>query len=93
MKYDFGTRALQIASSTSEVNMLLNNTGMKVYNYDDLTAVFNNKGSGIDKLIVTGTAQIGYLKIVKGTRNSKKVTQLFHLNNLIEDLQDLVGDE
>jgi hypothetical protein len=93
MKYDFGTRALQIASSTSEVNMLLNNTGMKVYNYDDLTAVFNNKGSGIDKLIVTGTAQIGYLKIVKGTRNGKKVTQLFHLNNLIEDLQDLVGDE
>ena len=92
MQYNFGTQALKIASSTSEVNSALDNTGIKVYNYEALTAVFNNKGSGIDKLIVTGTAQIGYLKIVKGIRGSKKVTQFFHLDNLIEDLDDLVGD-
>lgn len=93
MQYNFGTQALRIASSTSEVNSALDNTGIKVYNYDELTAVFNDKGSGVDKLIVTGTAQIGYLRFVKGLKGGKKVTQVFHLENLIEDLQDLVGDE
>jgi hypothetical protein len=93
MQYSFGTQALRIGSSTSEVNSLFDNTGVKVYNYEKLTAVFNNKGSGIDKLIVTGTAQLGYLRVVKGIKNNKKVTQIFHLENLTEDLNDLVGDE
>ena len=93
MQYSFGTQALRIGSSTSEVNSLFDNTGVKVYNYEKLTAVFNNKGSGIDKLIVTGTAQLGYLRVVKGIKSNKKVTQIFHLENLTEDLNDLVGDE
>lgn len=92
MQYNFGTQALRIGSSTSEVNSALDNTGIKVYNYEELTAVFNNKGSGIDKLIVTGTAQLGYLRVVKGIKNNKKVTQIFHLENLIEDINKLVGD-
>lgn len=93
MNFNFKTDGLEVAKENDETNSKLDNKGIRVFNYSELKAVFNNNGSGIDKLIVTGTAQIGYLKIVKGTRNSKKVTQLFHLNNLIEDLQDLVGDE
>lgn len=93
MYYNFSTRELAINSVDSEVSAKLDNQGVKVYNYAKLSSVFNHNGSGIDKLIVTGTAQIGYLKIVKGTKNSKKVTQIFHLDNLIEDLNDLVGDE
>ena len=93
MNFNFKTDGLEVAKENDETNSKLDNKGIRVFNYSELKAVFNNNGSGIDKLIVTGTAQIGYLKIVKGTRNNKKVTQLFHLNNLIEDLQDLVGDE
>jgi len=93
MNFDFKTDGLSISTETSETNSRLDNEGIKVYNYTKLSAIFNHRGSGIDKLIVTGTAQLGYLRIVKGIKNSKKVTQIFHLDNLIEDLQDLVGDK
>ena len=93
MNFDFKTDGLSISTPDSETNSRLDNTGIKVYNYNTLTAIFNNRGSGIDKLIVTGSAQLGYLKIVKGTKNGKKVTQMFHLENLIEDINKLVGDE
>lgn len=89
MSFNFSTKGLVIGTSTDANNSLLDNTGIKVYNYEKLNAIFNNKGSGIDKLIVTGTAQIGYLKIVKSTKNGKKVTKIYHLKNLIEDLTDL----
>ena len=93
MNFDFKTDGLSISTPDSETNSRLDNTGVKVYNYKTLTAVFNHKGSGIDKLIGPGTAHLGYLKIAKGTKNGKKVTQIFHLENLTEDLKDLVGDE
>ena len=89
MSFNFSTKGLSVGTSTDANNSLLDNTGIKVYNYDKLNAIFNNKGSGIDKLIVTGTAQIGYLKFVKSTKNGKKVTKIYHLKNLIEDLKDL----
>ena len=89
MFFNFNTKELTINSQDSTVNSRLDNQGIRVYNYSNLSAIFNNNGSGVDKLIVTGTAQIGYLKFVKATRSSKKVTQLFHLDNLIESLTDL----
>lgn len=91
MSFNFSTKGLNVGTSTDANNSLLDNTGIKVYNYDKLNAIFNNKGSGIDKLIVTGTAQIGYLKFIKSTKNNKKVTKIYHLKNLIEDLEDLEG--
>ena len=93
MNFDFKTDGLSISTPESETNSRLDNRGIRVFNYTKLTSVFNDKGSGIDKLIVTGTAQLGYLKITKGIKNRKKVTQIFHLENLIENLEDLVGDE
>ena len=89
MSFNFSTKGLSVGTSTDANNSLLDNTGIRVYNYEKLNAIFNNKGSGIDKLIVTGTAQIGYLKFVKSTKNGKKVTKIYHLKNLIEDLTDL----
>lgn len=89
MSFNFSTKGLSVGTSADSNNSLLDNTGIRVYNYEKLNAIFNNKGSGIDKLIVTGTAQIGYLKFVKSTKNSKKVTKIFHLKELIEDLEDL----
>lgn len=89
MNFNFSTKGLSIGTSTDSNNSLLDNSGIRVYNYTKLNAIFNNKGSGIDKLIVTGTAQIGYLKFVKSTKNNKKVTKIFHLKELIEDLEDL----
>ncbi len=89
MSFNFSTDGLNVGTSTSPNNSRLDNSGIRVYNYEKLNAIFNNKGSGIDKLIVTGTAQIGYLKFVKSTKNGKKVTKIFHLNNLVEDLEDL----
>lgn len=92
MNYNFTTEALRISSSISKINALFNNTGVKVYNYEKLTSIFSDRGSGFDKLIVTGTAQIGYLKFAKNFKNNKKCTTIYHLNNLIEDLEDLESD-
>lgn len=95
MAYHFGTDALQISNSNSKINALLNNTGLKIYNYDVLNSIFTDKGTGIDKLIVTGTAQIGYLKFGKATtglRKNKKCTQIFVLDNLVENLEDLESE-
>ncbi len=89
MNYSFGTQGLRVATNKDANNSLLDNSGIRVYNYNDLQAIFNYKGSGIDKLIVTGTAQIGYLRAVKSTKNGEPVTKVFHLKNLIEDLKDL----
>lgn len=93
MNFNFSTKGLSVGTSTDANNSLLDNTGIRVYNYEKLNAIFNNKGSGIDKLIVTGTAQIGYLKFVKSTKTvkniTKKVTKIYHLKELIEDLTDL----
>lgn len=89
MNFNFSTKGLSIGTSSDSNNSLLDNTGIRVYNYNKLNAIFNNKGSGIDKLIVTGTAQIGYLKFVKSVKNNKKVTKIYHLKELIEDLEDL----
>ena len=90
MSFNFSTKGLSVGSSLDPNNSLLDNTGIKVYNYSKLNAVFNNKGSGIDKLIVTGTAQIGYLRFTKSTKDGKPVTKIFHLKKLIEDLEDLI---
>ena len=89
MSFNFSTKGLAIGSSLDANNSLLDNTGIRVYNYDTLQAIFNYKGSGIDKLIVTGTAQIGYLRFIKSTKNSEKVTKIYHLDQLIENLEDL----
>lgn len=89
MSFNFSTKGLSVGTSTDSNNSLLDNTGIKVYNYSKLNAIFNNKGSGIDKLIVTGTAQLGYLKFAKSTKNGKKVTKIYYLKELIEDLEDL----
>lgn len=89
MSFNFSTRGLSVGSSLDSNNSLLDNTGIRVYNYTKLNAIFNNKGSGIDKLIVTGTAQLGYLKFVKSTKNNEPVTKIFVLKSLIEDLEDL----
>ena len=89
MSFNFSTKGLSVGTSEDSNNSLFDNTGIRVYNYEKLNAIFNNKGSGIDKLIVTGTAQIGYLKFAKSTKNGKKATKIFHLNNLVEDLEDV----
>lgn len=89
MSFNFSTKGLSVGSALDSNNSLLDNTGIRVYNYTKLNAIFNNKGSGIDKLIVTGTAQLGYLKFIKSTKNNEPVTKIFVLKNLIEDLEDL----
>lgn len=89
MSYDFTTAGLKVGKSTDDNNTILDNNGIRSYNKTELNAIFNKNGSGVDKLIVTGTAQIGYLKIKKTIRNGKKRTSIYHLEELIENLTDL----
>lgn len=89
MSYDFTTAGLKVGKSTDDNNTVLDNNGIRSYNKTELNAIFNKNGSGVDKLIVTGTAQIGYLKIKKTIRNGKKRTSIYHLEELIENLTDL----
>lgn len=91
MSYDFTTAGLKVGKSTDDNNTVLDNNGIRSYNKTELNAIFNKNGSGVDKLIVTGTAQIGYLKIKKTIRNGKKRTSIYHLEELIENLTDLEG--
>ena len=93
MKYTFTTDELKIQSSNDAVNSAFDNQGVRVYNYTTLKSVLNDKGSGFDDLIVTNTAQIGYLKFVKATdENGEFVTDIHHLVSNIQNVEDLLGD-
>ena len=92
MSYNFNTDRLRIAKSDDPINSTYDNKGVKIFNYSTLSAIFTDKGSGIDKLIVTGTAQIGYLKFVKNIKNGEKCTTIHVLDELIENLTDLESD-
>lgn len=90
MSYTFNTDELFIAKSDDPVNAKINNSGMRVYSYNDLKAIFNDKGTGIQKLIVVGSAQLGNLQIVKATdENGEACTDFHHLVSNIQELTDL----
>ena len=90
MSYTFNTDELSIAKSDDPVNAKINNSGMRVYSYNELKAIFNDKGTGIQKLIVVGSAQIGNLQIVKATdENGEACTDFHHLVSNIQELTDL----
>lgn len=91
MKYTFTTDELKIQSTNDPINSALDNKGIRVYNYTTLKSVLNDKGSGFDDLIVTNTAQIGYLKFVKATdENGQLVTDIHHLVSNIQKVEDLL---
>ena len=90
MSYTFNTDEMSIAKSDDPVNAKINNSGMRVYSYNELKAIFNDKGSGIQKLIVVGSAQLGNLQIVKATdENGEACTDFHHLVSNIQELTDL----
>lgn len=90
MNYNFGTDALNIAKPDSPNSAKINNEGMKLYNYDNLKLISNQNGTGIQKLIVVGDAQIGYLRFVKEKDEKKhECTDIHHLVSNIQTLEDL----
>lgn len=90
MKYNFNTDDLTIAKSTDPINTHINNQGMKVYNYNTMKAIFNQNGTGIQKLIVVGDSQLAHLKFVKAVdENQEACTDIHHLVSNIQDLHDL----
>lgn len=90
MNYNFGTDALNIAKPDSPNSAVINNNGTKLYTYDDLKLISNQNGTGVHKLIVTGDAQIGYLRFVKELdEKNKECTDIHHLVSNIQTLQDL----
>lgn len=92
MSYTFGTDDLSIANSNDPVNTRINNQGLKVYNYRDLQAIFNHRGTGIQKLIVVGEAQIGNLSITKTKdENGNDCADINFLVSNIQELSDLEG--
>lgn len=97
MKSSFTTEGLKISTQKSKTNSLLNNEGIKVYNYSTLTAIFNHNGSGVNDLIVTNSIQLQNLMLKKRRITTRKhgtidVISGFWLENLIKDLTDLEGD-
>lgn len=90
MGYTFGTKDLSIASSNDPVNTKINNQGLKVFNYRTLQALFNHRGTGVQKLIVIGEAQLGNLSIRKAIdEEGNPCTDLNFLVSEIQDLTDL----
>ena len=90
MSYTFGTNDLSIANSNDPVNARINNQGLKVYTYNTLNSIFNHKGSGFNKLIVTGDSQLGNISITKATdENGDACTDINHLVSNIKTLADL----
>ncbi len=94
MSYTFGTNDLTIANSNDPVNARINNQGLRIFTYNELNAIFNHKGAGIQKLIVTGDAQLGNISVVKGTdANGNAVTDINYLVSNVQTLRDLEGSE
>jgi hypothetical protein len=90
MIYNFGTDALNISRTDSPNSAQINNEGMKLYNYDNLKLISNQNGTGIQKLIVVGDAQIGYLRFVKEKdEKNHECTDIHHLVSNIQTLEDL----
>lgn len=94
MVYAFGTKDLSIANSNDPVNTKINNQGLKVYNYNTLRAIFNHRGTGVQKLIVVGDTQLGNLAIVKNKdENGDDCTDINYLVSKVQRLTDLEGGE
>lgn len=90
MSYTFGTNDFTIANSNEPFNARMNNQGLKVYTYNTLNSIFNHKGSGFNKLIVTGDSQLANVSIVKAIdENGDACTDINHLVSNIQDLTDL----
>lgn len=90
MSYTFGTNDLHIAKSTDAVNTRINQQGLKVYTYNDLQAIFNHRGAGIQKLIVVGDAQLGNISVVKTKDDfGNACTDFNYLISNIQELSDL----
>ena len=93
MSYTFGTNDLHIANSSDPVNTRINNQGLKVYSYNDLQAIFNHKGAGIQKLIVVGNAQLGNISINKAKDiYGNDCTDINYLVSNVQTLSDLEGE-
>jgi phage-related protein len=93
MSYTFGTNDLHIAKSTDPVNTRINQQGLKVYTYNDLQAIFNHRGAGIQKLIVVGDAQLGNVSITKAKdNNGNDCTDINYLVSNVQTLSDLEGE-
>ena len=96
MSNQFTTNGLQIGKTGEDINSLLNNTGLRIYNLSKLIAIFNQNGSGFKDLVVTGTIQYQNLLLKKGTKETKRqgtidVIQGFWVENMIRTLEDLEG--
>lgn len=92
MSYTFDTDDLHIAKSTDPVNTRINNQGLRVYTYEELNAIFNHRGAGIQKLIVVGNAQLGNISIAKAKDDSgNDCTDFNYLVSNIQTLKDLEG--
>jgi phage-related protein len=93
MAYTFGTNDLHIAKSTDPVNTRINQQGLKVYSYNDLQAIFNHRGAGIQKLIVVGNTQLGNVSITKSKDgDGNDCTDFNHLVSIVQKLSDLEGE-
>lgn len=92
MSYTFGTKDLSIANSNDPVNARINNQGLKVFNYNTLQAIFNHRGTGVQKLIVVGDSQLANLSIVKAKdEDGNDCTDINFLVSNIQSLTDLEG--
>lgn len=93
MAYTFGTNDLHIAKSTDPVNTRINQQGLKVFTYNDLQAIFNHHGAGIQKLIVVGSAQLGNVSITKAKDSAgNDCTDFNYLVSNVQALSDLEGE-
>jgi phage-related protein len=93
MSYTYGTQDLTIANSNEPFNARINNQGLKVYTYNTLNSIFNHRGSGFGKLIVTGDSQLANISITKAIdENGDECTDINHLVSNIQTLSDLEVD-
>ena len=90
MNYSFNTDAMKISKKDDPNSCEVNNGGLKLYSYNDLKMISNQNGTGVQKLIVVGDAQIGYLRFVKEKDDKgNECTDIHHLVSNIQTLEDL----
>lgn len=89
MNFRFETDGMTISSTQSENSQVLDNFGVRIYNFNTLNAIFNHNGVGVKKLIAIESIQLSPFIFKSSIKDGKKCIRGFYLENLAESLEDL----
>ena len=98
MSASFTTLGLTINKLGDNFSSTLDNRGLRIFNLEKLTAIFNKNGSGVEKLIAIESIQLQHLLLKKATKETQRhgnipVISGYWQDVSIKELKDLDTEE